>query len=42
MPKKPFIRLRFVVLFALIVSLGLGAFGVWRYPNCQHEAADAA
>nr|WP_315186584.1 ATP-binding protein [uncultured Albidiferax sp.] len=37
MPKKPSIRFRFVVLFVLIVSLGLAAFGAWNYVTRKHE-----
>ncbi len=37
MQGKPPIRLRFVVLFVLIVSLGLGAFGFWNYVSRKHE-----
>ncbi|BDT68591.1 sensor histidine kinase RcsC [Comamonadaceae bacterium OS-1] len=34
---KPSIRLRFVVLFVLIVSVGLGAFGAWNYLDRKRE-----
>ncbi|WP_367847052.1 ATP-binding protein [Rhodoferax sp. WC2427] len=34
---KPSIRLRFVVLFVLIVSVGLGAFGAWNYLDRKSE-----
>ncbi|BDT68593.1 sensor histidine kinase RcsC [Comamonadaceae bacterium OS-1] len=37
MAQKPSIRLRFVVLFVLIVSAGLGAFGAWNYGNRKQE-----